>query len=88
MRSAKTLSYINIGQIKGINKVTSVKGSGKSKSKQWYDIGLQEAPKIIITRFYGDRHFAVYNKDTVQIEDIFFGFTSKEGISHCYQQHT
>lgn len=81
MRGTKALSYINMGEIKGINKVTSVKGSGKGKSKQWYDIGLQEAPKIIITRFYGDRHFAVYNKDAVQIEDTFFGFTPKEGIS-------
>ena len=76
MRGTKALSYINVGEIKGINKVVSIKGR-----KKWYDAGLQTAPQIIITQFYGDRHFAVYNKDAVQIENTFFGFTPKEGVS-------
>ncbi len=75
MRGTKALSYINMGEIKGINKITSVKGR-----KKWYDAGLQEAPQIIITRFYGDRHFAAYNKNRSQIEDTFFGVNPKDKI--------
>jgi len=76
MRGTKALSYINMGEIKGINKITSVKGR-----KRWYDAGLQDAPKIIIPIFYGKRHFAVYNKEKIQIENTFFGITPNENVS-------
>ena len=76
MRGTKALSYINMGEIKGINKVSSVKGRTR-----WYDAGLQDAPEIIITRFYGERHFAIYNKDRAQIEDTFFGIKPKNNIA-------
>ena len=76
MRGTKALSYINMGEIKGINKVSSVKGRIR-----WYDAGLQDAPEIIITQFYGERHFAIYNKNRAQIENTFFGIKPKNNIA-------
>ncbi len=76
LRGTNALSYIKMGEIKGINKRETVKNR-----QYWYDSGSQEPPEIILTRFYAERHFAVYNKQKIQIEDSFFGLTPKQGIS-------
>lgn len=75
MRGTKALSYINMGEIKNINKITTIRGR-----KRWYDAGLHQPPNLIIPRFYGERHFTVYNKQYTQIEDSFFGIRPKPNI--------
>ncbi len=76
LRGTIALDYIKMGETLKFSKRESLHGR-----KQWYDVGSQEAPSIILTRFYSERHFAAYNKDKIQIEDSFFGLTPKEGIS-------
>ena len=70
------MAFIKMGEVMGFSKRKSV------ESRQlWYDSGTQEPPPIILTCFYNERHFAVFNKDDIQIENAFFGLFPKEGIS-------
>ncbi|PIU09473.1 hypothetical protein COT30_04165 [Candidatus Micrarchaeota archaeon CG08_land_8_20_14_0_20_49_17] len=76
LRGTTALAFIKMGEVMGFSKRKSV------ESRQlWYDSGTQEPPPIILTCFYNERHFAVFNKDDIQIENAFFGLFPKEGIS-------
>ncbi len=70
LRGTNARAYIEMGEVMEFSKRKSIQGR-----KYWWDVGVQEPPAIILTRFYNERHFAAYNKNRVQIEDIFFGIT-------------